>query len=103
MFRVITTIVIERDERVGRMPNHRQQMGLRRRRPGEKRTLRQKMLMRHPPIPERIRFGLGKILPDMWRRQIVNLREKEFLPGIPGFLGRGDEDPEIVSHHLSSV
>ncbi len=56
--------------------------------------------MRHPPIPERIRFGLGKILPDIRRGQIVNLREKEFQPGVPGFLGGGDEDAEIVSRHL---
>lgn len=58
------------------------------------------MLMRHPPISQRIRFGFGKILPDIRRGQIVNLREKEFQPSVPGFLGCGDEDAEIVSRHL---
>src|SRR6266853_1926051 len=102
MVRVITTIVIERDQYVRRMPDHRQQMRLRRRRPGQKRALGQKMLMRHPPISERIRFGLGKILPDIRRRQVINLREKEFQPGVAGLLRCGDENAKVLRGHLIS-
>ena len=45
--------------------------------------------------------GVGKILPDIRRRQIVNLREKMLQPRVPGLLGRGNEDAEIVSCHLT--
>ena len=82
------------------MPNHCHQMCLCLCRPIEKRALRQKMLMRHPPIPERIGFRFGKILADIGRRQFVNVGEQILQPGVPGLLGGSDEDAKIVRRHL---
>ena len=83
------------------MPDHRDQMRSRSRRPIEKRALRQEMLMRHPPIPERIGFYFGKILADVGRREFINVGEQVLQPGVAGFLSRRDENTEIVRHFSS--
>jgi hypothetical protein len=58
------------------------------------------MLMRHPPIPQRIGFHFGKILADVGRRQFVNVGEQVLQPGVTGLLGGSDEDAKIVRRHL---
>ena len=101
MIRIITAIVVEGDEDIGRMPDHRDQMRLRSRGPVEERTLWQKMLMSHPPIPERIGFCFRKILADVGRGEFISVGEQVLQPSVAGFLGGRDENTEIVRHFFS--
>jgi len=76
-------------------------MRLRSRYPIEKKALRQKMLVRYPPIPERIGLRFRKILADVGRRQFLNVGEQILQPGVAGLLRGRDENTEMVRHFSS--